>query len=221
MSKFHPKTLLKAGFPSPGLFSVIKKHGNHDTSLACFLKNLPQDKGLVAQKIIVIIKLDIFLYYVYNVEMKFEWDESKNEINRKKHGIWFEEAQMIFSDPGHHVFLDTEHATNEDRYIVIGYSQSERLLVMIFCYRKREGFMKKEYNFSKMKDVKSPIKVKKSMNINLHHEVIDYFKSLSKKTNIPYQQLINFYLLDCVKNKKIISIKWISSNYKDKSMGWS
>ena len=67
--------------------------------------------------------------------MKFEWDESKNEINRNKHGIWFEEAQMIFFDPHHRVFLDTEQTSNEDRYIAIGYSQSERLLVMVFCHR--------------------------------------------------------------------------------------
>ncbi|MFN9068423.1 MAG: BrnT family toxin, partial [Bdellovibrionales bacterium] len=30
--------------------------------------------------------------------MKFEWDEDKNKKNRKKHGIWFEEAQQIFDD---------------------------------------------------------------------------------------------------------------------------
>ncbi len=71
--------------------------------------------------------------------------------------------------------------------------------------------MKKEYNFSKMKEVKSPVKNKKSVGINLNHEVIDYFKALSKKNNIPYQQLINFYLLDCVKKKKKLSIKWKAS----------
>ena len=70
--------------------------------------------------------------------------------------------------------------------------------------------MKKEYNFSKMKEVKSPVKNKKSVGINLHYEVIDYFKSLSKKLNIPYQQLINFYLLDCVKQKKKLRMKWTS-----------
>ena len=71
--------------------------------------------------------------------------------------------------------------------------------------------MKKEYNFSKMKEVKNPVKNKKSVGINLSHEVIDYFKTLSKKNNIPYQQLINFYLLDCVEKKKKLSIKWTAS----------
>ena len=62
-----------------------------------------------------------------------------------------------------------------------------------------------------MKEVKNPVTVTKSIGINLNPEVIDYFKSLSKKTNIPYQQLINFYLLDCVKKKKTISMKWVSA----------
>jgi len=69
--------------------------------------------------------------------MIFEWDESKNEKNRQKHRIWFEEAKNIFSDPHHRVFLDsTKH---EVRYIVIGYSDTERLLVMVFCYRKNKS----------------------------------------------------------------------------------
>ena len=58
--------------------------------------------------------------------MKFEWDEVKNERNRQKHGVWFEEAKIIFSDPYHRVFLDSTQS--EDRYIAIGFSGSERLL---------------------------------------------------------------------------------------------
>ena len=71
--------------------------------------------------------------------------------------------------------------------------------------------MKKEYNFSKLKEVKSPVKDKKSIGINLNHEVIDYFKTISKEIGIPYQQLINFYLLDCVKKQKKLSMKWTAS----------
>ena len=58
----------------------------------------------------------------------------------KKHGVWFEEAKNIFSDSYHHVFLDsTQH---EDRYIAIGSSGSERLLVTVFCYRKNESVIR-------------------------------------------------------------------------------
>jgi predicted DNA binding CopG/RHH family protein len=70
--------------------------------------------------------------------------------------------------------------------------------------------MKKEYNFEKMKEVKNPYpsQKKKAVGINLSSSVIDYFKKLSADTGVPYQKLIDLYLLDCVKNKKKISMKW-------------
>lgn len=72
--------------------------------------------------------------------MKFEWDEKKNERNHQKHGIWFEEAKNIFSDPYHLIFLDPDHY--EDRYVAIGFSGIERLLVTVFCYRKNESVIR-------------------------------------------------------------------------------
>ncbi len=69
--------------------------------------------------------------------------------------------------------------------------------------------MKKEHNFSKMKEIKNPyIGKKKAIGINLSPEVIDYFKNLVEETGIPYQKLIDLYLLDCVKQKKKLSLKW-------------
>ena len=40
-------------------------------------------------------------------EMTFEWDEKKNRINKRKHGISFEEAQTVFYDNDAIVFDDT------------------------------------------------------------------------------------------------------------------
>ena len=69
--------------------------------------------------------------------------------------------------------------------------------------------MKKEYDFSKMKEVPNPLKGKKvSVGINLSSVVIDYFKGLSCKTGIPYQKLIDLYLLDCVQKKKKLKLDW-------------
>jgi hypothetical protein len=70
--------------------------------------------------------------------------------------------------------------------------------------------MKKEYNLAKLKEVKNPYpkKKKKLVGINLSPEVIDYFKKLSDDTGIAYQKLIDLYLLDCVKSKKKLSLKW-------------
>ena len=68
--------------------------------------------------------------------------------------------------------------------------------------------MKKEYDFIKGKKNPYSKLLKKQITINLSEEVLDYFKDLSEKTSIPYQTLINFYLLDCVKNKKTIDVSW-------------
>ncbi len=68
--------------------------------------------------------------------------------------------------------------------------------------------MKKEYDFSKAKKNPYTKLLKKQITINLSEEVLDYFKEMSDKTSIPYQTLINFYLLDCVKSKKKIDISW-------------
>lgn len=68
--------------------------------------------------------------------------------------------------------------------------------------------MKNNYDFSKAKKNPYTKLMKKQITINLSEEVLDYFKELSEKTSIPYQTLINFYLLDCVKNKKTIEMEW-------------
>ena len=63
--------------------------------------------------------------------------------------------------------------------------------------------MKKEYNFSKMKELKNPYAgKKKAVGINLSPEVVDYFKALASKTGLPYQKLIDLCLLECAKKRK-------------------
>ncbi|MBQ9197177.1 MAG: BrnA antitoxin family protein [Clostridia bacterium] len=65
--------------------------------------------------------------------------------------------------------------------------------------------MRGHYDFSK--GVKNPYasQLKKQVTINLDAETVDYFKAQAEKTGIPYQRLINFYLADCVKNKRQLS----------------
>jgi len=67
--------------------------------------------------------------------MQFKWDESKNRANFKKHGIWFEEAQTVWSDPHSVEFYDPTHSVSEDRFMRIGHSTAESLLLVIFCER--------------------------------------------------------------------------------------
>ena len=68
--------------------------------------------------------------------------------------------------------------------------------------------MKNEYDFSKGKKNPYAKMLKKQVTINLSTEVIVYFKEQAKETGIPYQTLINLYLMDCVRNKKQPSFSW-------------
>lgn len=70
--------------------------------------------------------------------IKFEWDENKNEINKKKHKISFEEAQSVFYDAEALVIDDPEHSTEEERFIILGMSKKANLLVVCHCYRSSE-----------------------------------------------------------------------------------
>ena len=64
-----------------------------------------------------------------------EWDESKAEINKRTHGVSFEEASTVFADPLSVTIYDPVHSDEEDRYITLGESQRRRLLVVVFTDR--------------------------------------------------------------------------------------
>ncbi|CAN5717937.1 BrnT family toxin [soil metagenome] len=68
--------------------------------------------------------------------MQFEWDAKKAETNLNKHGISFLEASTVFSDFSAKMFYDEEHSDNENREFIIGYSKSNRLLVVYFTERE-------------------------------------------------------------------------------------
>ena len=65
----------------------------------------------------------------------FEWDESKNKLNKKKHGVSFEEARSIFYDENALEFFDPDHSQDEDRFIMLGLSVQFRVLVVCHCLR--------------------------------------------------------------------------------------
>jgi uncharacterized protein (DUF4415 family) len=68
--------------------------------------------------------------------------------------------------------------------------------------------MKKSYDFSK--SVRNPYlkKSKKQLTIRLDEDTIEYFRSLSEDSGIPYQSLINLYLRDCAASNKKLNMKW-------------
>lgn len=74
--------------------------------------------------------------------IRFEWDENKNEINKKKHKISFEEAQTVFYDENALVIDDPEHSREEERFIILGLSKKANLLVVCHCYRASDSVIR-------------------------------------------------------------------------------
>ncbi|MDZ8261583.1 BrnT family toxin [Nostoc sp. ChiQUE01b] len=73
---------------------------------------------------------------VYRLQgVEFEWDENKAQINLKKHGVKFEEATEVFFDPFYQVGDAT--ANNQQRDFILGYSLSQRLLLVVYLERSR------------------------------------------------------------------------------------
>jgi uncharacterized DUF497 family protein len=60
----------------------------------------------------------------------FEWNPRKAESNLKKHGVSFEEAETVFSDPLSLTIPDLKHSTEENRFIITGFSNKQRQLVI-------------------------------------------------------------------------------------------
>lgn len=69
--------------------------------------------------------------------MKFEWDQDKAAKNEKKHGISFSEATTVFGDPLELTISDPDHSSEEYRFLSIGRSNVDNLLVVSYTERHR------------------------------------------------------------------------------------
>jgi len=68
--------------------------------------------------------------------MRFEWDASKDRINREKHGLSFEDAaELLSGDADYLEIYDAEHSDSEDRFIAIG---TTRRGVIVVVYTERD-----------------------------------------------------------------------------------
>jgi uncharacterized protein len=68
--------------------------------------------------------------------MEFEWDPAKADANRSKHGVDFELASSVMSDP--YIFEDFAHSLSESRYTAIGFDSKGRMLTVSFTRPNRE-----------------------------------------------------------------------------------
>ena len=71
--------------------------------------------------------------------MKFEWDKNKEKLNIKKHGVTFEQASYVFTDQFALNIFDGEHSEDEDRWVLLGKSLNETLLLVIHTFRNNDG----------------------------------------------------------------------------------
>jgi uncharacterized DUF497 family protein len=67
--------------------------------------------------------------------VEFEWDPRKAASNISKHGVSFEEAASVFGDPLGRIVNDFRHSVGERRFVLLGFSERRRLLVVMFVGR--------------------------------------------------------------------------------------
>ena len=67
--------------------------------------------------------------------LEFEWDAAKAAENLKSHGVAFEEAIAVFADPLAKIIDDPDHSHDERREIIVGHSETQRLVFVSFTER--------------------------------------------------------------------------------------
>jgi uncharacterized DUF497 family protein len=65
----------------------------------------------------------------------FEWDIAKARSNIRKHGVRFDEAQTVFTDDFSITIPDPDHSAVEERFVVVGQSHKNRLVVVVYTER--------------------------------------------------------------------------------------
>ena len=67
--------------------------------------------------------------------MEFEWDPKKATQNLRKHGVSFHEAATVFGDLLGTTVPDPDHSLTEERYIIVGMSDRQRLVIVAYTER--------------------------------------------------------------------------------------
>ena len=68
------------------------------------------------------------------MEFEFDWDPTKAEANWRKHGVTFERAMGIFSDPLALSVLHAESGAGEERWVTMGRNAAQELLLAVHTY---------------------------------------------------------------------------------------
>lgn len=70
--------------------------------------------------------------------MRYIWNEKKAKTNLEKHGVRFEEAQVVWTDPHSIEYYDPENSYQEDRFIRIGLNPLRGILLVVFCENENQ-----------------------------------------------------------------------------------
>jgi uncharacterized DUF497 family protein len=74
--------------------------------------------------------------------ISISWDDRKNEVNKKKHGVSFDEAKTVFYDENAIRYYDPDHSDDEDRFLMVGVSQKLRILIVCHCFREDDSVIR-------------------------------------------------------------------------------
>ena len=72
---------------------------------------------------------------VISEDGRFEWDKTKDNLNRKEHGFSFSEILEVFDDPAFLEGYDQEHSKNEDRYYGMGCLNGILYIIVYYTLR--------------------------------------------------------------------------------------
>lgn len=74
--------------------------------------------------------------------IRFDWDDRKAQANRRKHGVFFDEASTVFFDDDALLIADDEHSDEEDRFVLLGLSNRLRMLIVCHCDRESDEIIR-------------------------------------------------------------------------------
>ena len=75
-------------------------------------------------------------------ELRFDWDPAKEQANRRKHKVSFQEAESVFADEYGRLLDDPDHSEAEERFLLLGLSSRFRVLVVVHTYRGDEDVIR-------------------------------------------------------------------------------
>jgi uncharacterized DUF497 family protein len=73
------------------------------------------------------------------MELVFDWDENKARRNRDTHKVSFNEARTVFNDPFLVTFPDEYHSHREQRFISLGTSLKNRIILVVHTEDEENG----------------------------------------------------------------------------------